>query len=78
MRLLALFLLFSWPWSHKTETRAVTLDHNGNGLITLKHHHDLSACRYKGALSHGTEELNGKQTIHMQGKPGDVVSVTCK
>jgi hypothetical protein len=75
---LALLFLFAWPWHHGSETRTVSLDTKGAGVIVLKHHHDLAGCEYKGATSHGTEEMNGKQRIHVQGVPGDVVSVTCK
>lgn len=78
----ATFILFLciWPFCHKAETHSVTLDRKGHGIIALIRKHDLSTCTYGGTwTAHGIEvQANGRQFIHLTGKPLAVASVVCK
>jgi hypothetical protein len=78
MRLsLTLLFLFAWPWSHKphVENFTVTVSSDGKTVHTFKHKFAKPpACT--APAGKGLEWYVDRVVVH--GKPGDVVSGTCK
>jgi hypothetical protein len=82
MKILALFMLFAWPWgAHVEKFKDVVIQPNGIAIVHFKKFFDkdvaLIHCEAKGRFP-VTHRSTSREWTELWGKPGDVVTGSCK
>ena len=71
-------LLCWWLFCHSApEVHKLYLNSKGVAVVHLHRKHRLNSCTFRNVSTHGFETLGKQQTVHVQGVPKSLVTVSC-